>query len=143
MYGVGEILGSCLSVFIITKLGARNTFNLGVLGAFAFVSILVFVEFPVTAIAVGLLLLRLSDQSYSMAFWRICIPQDRARTGTLSSLGNVSFAGAITIVTGLGTPLIEIFWLESSRWGNFSKSHYRCRNPKDLPFYSTQNRESA
>lgn len=109
VYGVGEILGSWLSVFIITKLGARNTFNLGVLGTFAFVSLLVFVELPMTAIAVGLLLLSLSDRSYSMAFWRIYIPQDRTRTGTLSSLGNVSFAGAIAIVTGLGTPLVESF----------------------------------
>lgn len=109
VYGVGEILGSWLSIFIITKIGARNTFNVGVIGTFAFVSILVFAKLPVAFVAVGLLLLSLSDRSYGMAFWRIYIPQDRARTGTLSSLGNVSFAGAIAVVTGLGTPVIEHF----------------------------------
>ena len=109
VYGLGEIFGSWLSVVIIGKLGPRMTFNGGVVGTFIFVSILIFVELPVVLIGTCLLLLSLSDRSFGMAFWRIYIPQDPSRTGTLSSLGNVSFAGAIATVTGIGTPMVSYF----------------------------------
>ncbi|MDA9764196.1 MFS transporter [Opitutales bacterium] len=108
VFGIGEILGSWASVPIISKMGPPKTFYLGITGTFFFLAFLVFTPLPLWGIGASLLLLSLSDRCFGMAFWRVYIPQDRLRTGTLSSMGNIAFAGSIAAITGIGTPIVKI-----------------------------------
>ena len=108
IFGIGEILGSWASVPIIAKLGPPKTFYMGITGTFFFIAFLIFTPLPIWAIGISLLLLSLSDRCFGMAFWRVYIPQDRLRTGTLSSMGNIAFAGSIAAITGIGTPIIKL-----------------------------------
>ncbi|MCZ6673090.1 MAG: MFS transporter [Verrucomicrobia bacterium] len=112
VFGIGEILGSWASVPIIVRLGPPKTFYLGIIVAFILIPSLVFIKLPLWAIGTCLLLLSLCDRCYGMAFWRVYIPQDRYRTGTLSSMGNIAFAGSIALATGVGTPILETFGWE-------------------------------
>ena len=107
IYGVGEILGSWGSVSVINHLGARRTFLLGIVGVFILLSILVYNTLPVWVIGSCLLVLSIFDRCHAMAFWRIYMPQDRIRTGTLSSMGNIAFAGSIALVTGVGAVIAQ------------------------------------
>ncbi len=113
IFGIGEIIGSWASGPIIEKLGPPKTFYLGIAGTAIFLSILVLLNLPMWLIGVTLLLLSLSDRCFGMAFWRVYMPQDRKRTGTLSSMGNIAFAGSIAAVTGIGTPIVDTYGWET------------------------------
>lgn len=109
IFGIGEILGSWASVPIIGRLGPAKTFIVGVIGTFLFLALLVFVPLAFWWIAVCLLALSLSDRCYAMAFWRIYMPQDRKRAGTLASMGNIAFASSIATATAIGAIIINSF----------------------------------
>jgi predicted MFS family arabinose efflux permease len=109
VFGIGEIIGSWASVPIIAKLGPPKTFYLGISGTIIFLSILVFLYLPVWLIGATLLLLSLSDRCFGMSFWRVYMPQDRKRSGTLSSMGNIAFAGSIAAATGIGAPIVDAY----------------------------------
>lgn len=108
VFGIGEILGSWASVPILAKMGPPKTFYLGITGTFFFLAFLVLTPLPLWGIGASLLMLSLSDRCFGMAFWRVYLPQDRIRTGTLSSMGNIAFAGSIAAITGIGTPILKI-----------------------------------